>query len=63
MRDCRFGPFRIVFLTALLVLSGTFVYAQGGASSTLSGTVVDTSGGVIPGADVVAKNNATATGA
>jgi hypothetical protein len=46
----------------VLALVSTFAHAQGAAStSTLSGTVVDTSGGVIPGADVVAKNNATAT--
>jgi hypothetical protein len=35
------------------------VHAQGGATSSISGTVVDASGAVIPGADVVAKNNAT----
>jgi hypothetical protein len=33
--------------------------AQGGASSTLSGVVVDTAGGVVPGADVQIKHNAT----
>jgi hypothetical protein len=33
--------------------------AQGGASSTLSGVVLDTGGGIVPGADVVAKNDAT----
>jgi hypothetical protein len=34
-------------------------FAQGGTSSTLAGVVVDNSGGVIPGADVVVKNDAT----
>src|SRR2546425_5598114 len=34
-------------------------FAQGGTTSALAGVVVDTSGGVIPGADVVAKQNAT----
>ncbi len=35
-------------------------YAQtGGATASLSGTVVDASGGVIPGADVEAKSVAT----
>src|SRR5213080_29838 len=34
-------------------------YGQGGTTSTLAGVVVDPSGGVIPGADVVAKHNAT----
>jgi hypothetical protein len=33
--------------------------AQGGATSTLAGTVVDTSGGVVPGVDIVVKNDAT----
>jgi hypothetical protein len=34
-------------------------FAQGGASSSLTGVVVDQSGAVIPGANVVAKNEAT----
>ena len=34
-------------------------FAQGGTSSTLAGIVVDNSGGVIPGANVVVKNDAT----
>src|SRR3989441_993409 len=34
-------------------------FAQGGTTSVLAGVVVDTSAGVIPGADVVAKQNAT----
>ena len=42
---------------AVLAVCGTS-YAQGGTTSTLSGVVVDASGGVIPGADVVAKHNA-----
>jgi hypothetical protein len=47
-------------ILALLVLSGTPAFAQsGGGSTSLSGLVVDNSGGVIPGADVVAKNNGT----
>jgi hypothetical protein len=33
----------------------------GGATSSLSGTVADPSGGVIPGANVAVKNNATST--
>jgi hypothetical protein len=39
----------------------TSVFGQGGATtSSLNGTVVDASGALIPGADVVARNNATA---
>jgi hypothetical protein len=34
-------------------------WAQGGTSSTLAGVVVDTGGGVIPGADIIVKNDAT----
>src|SRR3954471_12533158 len=33
--------------------------AQGGTSSTLSGVVVDAGGGVIPGADIIVRNDAT----
>lgn len=49
-----------LFLSLLLV-TATGAFAQGGATSTLAGTVTDTSAGVVPGADVTAKNNATAT--
>jgi hypothetical protein len=58
------GLFRFsitLLLAALLAASGTVAYAQGGATSSLSGTVVDTTGAVVPGADVVVKNNATGT--
>ena len=50
---------RIAALTAIFVVASTFAYAQGGATSSISGTVTDTSGSVIPGADVTVKNNAT----
>jgi hypothetical protein len=50
----------ILFLAALLVWFSGPTYAQGG-SSRLVGTIVDSSGAFIPGADIVAKNNATAT--
>src|SRR6187399_3761061 len=49
----------VVLLAAVFCATGTFAYAQGGTSQTLSGTVVDTSGAVIPGADIVAKHVAT----
>ena len=42
-----------------LALSPHAAHAQGGATSSITGVVTDTSGGIIPGADVVAKNNAT----
>ena len=50
----------LLFLAAVLMFISSPAFAQGG-SSTLVGTVVDSSGAFIPGADVVAKNNATAT--
>ena len=54
---------RLVFcvvLLAMLGMAGPPAYAQGGSTSgSVSGLVVDASGGVIPGVDVVVKNNAT----
>src|SRR5437868_3344379 len=46
-------------LTVILCAVSTAAYAQGSTSQALSGTVVDVSGAVIPGADVAAKHNAT----
>jgi carboxypeptidase family protein/TonB-dependent receptor-like protein len=47
-------------VVALTVLA-TPVFAQSGATASISGTVVDSGGGVIPGATVVVKNNASGT--
>ena len=44
---------------ACLLTSVPPAHAQGSATSSLSGIVTDTGGGVIPGATVVVKNNAT----
>jgi hypothetical protein len=46
-------------LTAAFCSLGTFAYAQGATTQTLSGSVVDASGAVIPGADVTAKHTGT----
>jgi hypothetical protein len=46
-------------LGALAILAPGPVMAQGGTSNTISGLVVDTAGGVIPGADVSVKHNGT----
>src|SRR6476619_6371101 len=48
-----------VLLAAVFCAVSTGACAQGSTSQALSGTVVDTSGAVIPGADVSAKHNAT----
>jgi hypothetical protein len=56
MKQIVFRSVTILLLLSALSLAG---YAQGGAASSLSGVVVDTSGGVIPGAEVKVKNDAT----
>ena len=53
-------PARAACLVAALVFYGGIsdrAYAQGSFTSSLSGTVVDSSGAVIPGADVKVQNN------
>src|SRR5262245_8972831 len=50
---------RFLMLALLLVFSSSPAFAQASSGSTLSGSVVDADGGVIPGATVVVKNNAT----
>ncbi len=59
--------FRIFKLAAVLLLlmglaaTPRRAFAQGGVTATLSGTVFDSSGAVVPGATITAKNNATAS--
>ena len=55
-----------MFPAVLLLLIGLAAtprpaFAQGGVSATLSGTVFDSSGAVVPGATITAKNKATAS--
>jgi len=51
---------RLLWAVCLVALAGTPAYAQGGRTTTsLSGTVTDASGAVIPGATIVVKNTAT----
>ncbi len=52
--------FRLLCAFALLLASCTLASAQGAANSSLAGVVLDTAGGVVPGATVTVKNNATA---
>jgi len=50
----------VAFMAMLVVMASSPVYGQSGSNTTtLLGLVVDQQGGVIPGADVAAKNNAT----
>jgi len=51
----------VVCAAALLLSVSTLAYAQSGTTTSVSGTVVDTSGAAVPGADVTIKNNATGT--
>jgi hypothetical protein len=46
-------------LTLPLVFGSSEAYAQGGATSSISGVVSDSGGGVLPGASVVVTSNAT----
>jgi hypothetical protein len=48
------------FVVAALALGASATYAQGGATSSLAGTVKDSTGAVIPGASVSVKNMGTA---
>jgi hypothetical protein len=53
---------RLAAVVCLVILSSVPAFAQGGGATTsLSGTVTDTSGAVIPGAGVTVKNDATAS--
>jgi Carboxypeptidase regulatory-like domain len=56
MRQRVFGL--TLALTVLSLVTPARAYAQGGS---LSGVVVDTNGGIIPGVNVVVRNNATGT--
>ena len=50
-----------LFLVLAMAVGAAPVFAQGGATSTISGTVTDTTGAVVPGADIEIKNVATNT--
>src|SRR5512136_1730526 len=59
MKHSQFRLLPLWVLVVTLAIGGTVAYAQGGATSTLAGTVTDSTGAVVPGADIVVKNNAT----
>ena len=53
---------RVLVLASLCVsVPSAPAYSQGGSTSSVTGVVVDTAGGVVPGATVVVKSNATGT--
>src|SRR3954471_1113465 len=49
----------VVFMIAAFSALGSYAYAQGSTTQTLSGTVGDASGAVIPGADITATHTGT----
>ena len=50
----------LAVLVVLILFSGVATaYGQGGTTSTISGVVTDAGGGVVPGADIIVKHNAT----
>jgi Carboxypeptidase regulatory-like domain len=55
------APSVLTSLVCLVLVSAPAspAFGQGGATSSISGTVTDASGAIIPGADIVAKNTAT----
>ena len=52
---------RLLATCVFALAAQPFAFAQGGATSSLSGVVVDSAGGVVPGATITVKNNATAS--
>ena len=56
MKNSLFG---LALAAAFIALCGANAHGQGGITSSLSGTVIDSSGAHIPGATVTVKNNGT----
>ncbi len=53
--------FRLALCACLLLICAASAGAQGSATSSISGVVVDPGGGIIPGASVAVRNQATRT--
>lgn len=61
MRHVYIRFLAVFILAAGLAMAPHLAFAQGGVAASLSGTVIDSTGAVVPGADIVVKNNATAS--
>ena len=61
MRHRSCGWIATFVCLTVLALADTPAFAQSANTSSLAGTVVDTAGGIVPGASIVVKNNATGT--
>src|SRR5213080_253269 len=57
----RFRVRDAVLAVALVVLAAASAFAQGSTASSITGTVVDSSGAGVPGADITATNTANGT--
>jgi hypothetical protein len=55
----RSSGVRLLLAVVLSLAAAGAAFAQGSFFTSLSGTIIDSSGGVIPGADVKVKNNGT----
>ena len=53
------GLFKGIATAAFCVVASSHAFAQGSSTASISGVVVDAQGAVIPGADVVVKNDRT----
>src|SRR5437868_11587934 len=61
MRLCIFMVPAVLSLLMAVAATPRRGFAQGGVAATLSGTVFDSSGAVVPGAAITARNKATAS--
>jgi hypothetical protein len=52
-------PLGVAGAMLLACLTSVAAFAQGSSTASISGVVVDSGGGVVPGADVVVRNNGT----
>ena len=60
MKQVLVHGMRVFAVLGMILAGGGVAHGQGGVTSSLTGTVVDSSAGVLPGADIKIRNNATA---